>query len=142
MNICDVKPTLILQFLLLLLTSCGPSERFSSAVTPGSPEGPHELSGLASYYADDFHGKATANGEIFDMEALTAAHRTLPFGTVLRVTNLGNGKEVTVRVNDRGPFVGDRVIDLSLAAARELGLEASGVATVSIDVLEMGQGRK
>jgi len=76
------------------------------------------------------------------MEALTAAHRTLPFGTVLRVTNLENGKEVTVRVNDRGPFVGDRVIDLSLAAAREIGLEASGVATVSIDVLEMGQGRK
>ncbi len=137
-----MRPALILQFLLLLITSCGPSERFSSAVTPGSPEGPHELSGLASYYADDFHGKTTANGEVFDMEALTAAHRTLPFGSVLRVTNLENGKEVTVRVNDRGPFVGDRVIDLSLAAARELGLEASGVAKVSIDVLEMGQGRK
>ena len=137
-----MRPNLILQSLLVLVTSCGSSERFSSAITPGASEGPHELSGIASYYADEFHGRTTANGEVFDMEALTAAHRTLPFGTVLRVTNLENGKEVTVRVNDRGPFVGDRVIDLSLAAAREIGLEASGVATVSIDVLEMGQGRK
>ncbi len=99
------------------------------------------LEGVASYYADDFHGKLTSNGEIFDMDALTAAHRTFPFGTMLRVTNLTNNKTVVVRVNDRGPFVEGRIIDLSRAAARELDLIKTGTARVKLEVLEWGLGQ-
>jgi rare lipoprotein A len=98
--------------------------------------------GMASYYADEFHGRTTANGETYDMHALTAAHRTLPFNTRLRVTNLENRRSVTVRVNDRGPFKDDRIIDLSLAAAEAIGLIANGTARVSIDVLELGSTSK
>jgi rare lipoprotein A len=131
-----VKREAVLALLLLLFAaSCGPSQRFSSDPPPVSNGTAHQLTGIASYYSDEFHGRTTANGEVFDMNALTAAHRTLPFNTLLRVRNLENGKEVTVRVNDRGPFVDDRVIDLSLAAAREIGLEVSGTARVSMEVL-------
>src|SRR5262245_39911943 len=78
-----------------------------------------ELEGLASYYAEPYHGRRTANGEVFDTyQAMTAAHRTLPFNTVVRVENKVNGKEVEVRINDRGPFIKGRIIDLSLRAAR------------------------
>lgn len=94
--------------------------------------------GLASYYADDFNGKQTANGEIFDMYGLTAAHRSLPFGTKLRVTNLDNMKTVIVRVNDRGPFKMERIIDLSLGAASQLQMLGVGVARVQLDVIEWG----
>ncbi len=86
----------------------------------------------ASYYAEAFHGKKTANGEIFDMNAYTAAHRTLPFGTIVEVTNLENGKKVIVRINDRGPFVGDREIDISKAAAAALDMLSRGVTRVSL----------
>jgi rare lipoprotein A len=91
--------------------------------------------GLASYYADRFEGRATASGEIFHSSALTAAHRTLPFGTKVRVTNLNNNKSVTVKINDRGPFVRGRVIDLSPAAARRIDLTATGVAPVKLEVV-------
>ncbi len=86
----------------------------------------------ASYYAEAFHGKTTANGEIFDMYAYTAAHKTLPFGTILEVTNLENGKKVIVRINDRGPFVGNREIDVSKAAAAALDMLSRGVTKVSL----------
>lgn len=89
----------------------------------------------ASYYADKFHGKATASGEIFDMNDFTCAHKTLPFGTVLRVTNLANNRSVSVRVNDRGPFVAGREIDLSKAAARQLDMIRTGTANVKIEIL-------
>ena len=91
--------------------------------------------GLASYYADKYQGHKTANGETFDTAKLTAAHRTLPFGTRVRVTNLDNGKSVDVRINDRGPFVAGRVIDLSPAAARKLDMLRAGVVRVKLDVL-------
>ena len=91
--------------------------------------------GMASWYGEDFHGWMTANGEIYDMEALTAAHRTLPLGTEVRVTNAENGRQVHVRINDRGPYLYGRVIDLSLAAARELGMVENGVAAVQIEVV-------
>jgi len=95
------------------------------------------LEGLASYYAEPYHGRRTASGEIFDSyQGLTAAHRTLPFNTVVRVTNKTNGREVDVRVNDRGPFVDGRVIDLSLRAAREIDLVRTGTAPVKIKVLK------
>jgi len=87
---------------------------------------------FASYYGEPFHGRPTASGEIFDMNAYTAAHKTLPFGTMVEVTNLENGKKVVVRVNDRGPFVGNREIDLSRAAAEVLGMIGQGIARVLI----------
>ena len=87
---------------------------------------------FASYYGEPFHGRPTSSGEPFDMNAYTAAHRTLPFGTMVEVTNLGNGKKVIVRINDRGPFVGNREIDLSRAAAEALGMIGQGIARVSI----------
>ena len=93
-------------------------------------------SGVASYYGKRFHGRRTANGERFDMHAMTAAHRTLPFGTLVEVTNPRNGKVVTVRINDRGPFHGGRVIDVSRAAATELGLIQRGHGTVDLAVLD------
>jgi rare lipoprotein A len=99
----------------------------------------HQLAGIASYYADEFNGRRTSNGETYDMNALTAAHRTLPFNTKLRVTNLGNGRSTIVRVNDRGPFKDDRVIDLSLAAAKQIGLIARGTSEVRLEVVEMGE---
>lgn len=88
--------------------------------------------GQASYYADKFHGRTTASGERFDNGALTAAHKTLPFGTRLVVENEQNGRRVTVRVNDRGPFVRGRVIDLSKAAARQINMMGAGVVPVSL----------
>ncbi len=91
--------------------------------------------GRASWYGPGFHGRRTASGQTFDRNALTAAHRTLPFGTLVRVTNLNNGAQVTVRINDRGPFHGGRVIDLSEAAARKVGMTASGTAPVRGEIL-------
>lgn len=91
--------------------------------------------GTASFYAGDFHGRQTASGEIFDMNSMTCAHRTLPFGTMLDVENLDNGSTVTVRVNDRGPYVGGRIIDLSRAAADRLGIIGPGTAEVMLRVV-------
>jgi rare lipoprotein A len=88
--------------------------------------------GIASYYGPGFHGRRTASGERFNQHAMTAAHRTLPFGTRVRVTSLGNGKAVVVRINDRGPFSRGRVIDLSRGAAVQLGIIRAGVANVCV----------
>ncbi|HUG62447.1 MAG TPA: septal ring lytic transglycosylase RlpA family protein [Methylomirabilota bacterium] len=93
------------------------------------------LSGTASWYGGWFHGRQTANGERYDMNKLTAAHKTLPFGTKVRVTNSRNGRSVVVRINDRGPFVGKRVIDLSRGAAKAVGMIESGLAPVRIEIL-------
>nr|AAL68890.1 rare lipoprotein A [Chlorobium limicola] len=89
--------------------------------------------GKASYYATRFHGRTTANGETFDMKEFTAAHRSLPFGTIVRVTNLNNGKMVFVKINDRGPFKKNRIIDLSKAAAKKLDLVDNGIGRVKIE---------
>jgi rare lipoprotein A len=99
------------------------------------------VSGLASWYGPGFNGNMSASGEIFNQNALTAAHRTLPFGTRVRVTNMDNGTSVVVRINDRGPFSGDRVLDLSMGAARVLGLIQSGVAPVRLDILTQQTAR-
>ena len=95
-------------------------------------------SGMASWYGGNFNGRKTANGEIYNMNEMTAAHKTLPFGTLVRVTNTRNGDTVDVRINDRGPFVGGRIIDLSRAAASDIGLTASGVAPVKIAIIGKG----
>lgn len=91
--------------------------------------------GVASWYGKEFHGRLAANGEVFDMTAYTAAHRKLPLGSIVRVINLGNGKAVQVRINDRGPYVIGRMLDLSHAAARELGMLEAGMTTVQIEVV-------
>ncbi|MHB8095335.1 MAG: septal ring lytic transglycosylase RlpA family protein [Candidatus Aminicenantales bacterium] len=98
------------------------------------PKGGAET-GVASWYGPDFHGKPTSNKETYDMYDMTAAHRALPFGTVVMVTNLDNGRTATVRINDRGPFVDDRIIDLSYAAARVLDMVGPGTARVRLEVL-------
>jgi rare lipoprotein A len=90
------------------------------------------LASLASWYGHPYHGRRTANGEVYNMHSLTAAHRSLPFGTKVRVCNASNKRCVTVRINDRGPFVGDRDIDLSMAAADAIGLRSAGVGQVTI----------
>lgn len=126
------------------LSSCAPFLRFYSpdvSVSKGTQAAKgNKLTdevyyGEASYYADKFHGRQTANGEIFDNGKMTAAHKTLPFGTKVRVTNVSNGKSVEVRINDRGPFVKGRIIDLSRAAAEELGMIHSGVAKVEVEII-------
>ena len=94
--------------------------------------------GVASWYGPGFHGKKTSNGERYDQEAMTAAHKLLPFGTRLRVTNLDNGRVTVVRINDRGPFVGTRIIDLSKAAARSLNMIGRGTARVQLVALDEG----
>lgn len=92
--------------------------------------------GVASFYGDAFHGRTTANGETYDKNKLTAAHRSLPFGTRVKVFNLDNGRSVRVRINDRGPYAKGRIIDLSEAAARKLGIEEDGTAKVRLEIYE------
>lgn len=113
-------------------------EKFIRKVAPASPANGMMASarvGQASWYGPGFYGNRTANGETFRPGTLTAAHRTLPFGTLVRVTNLNNGRTAVVRINDRGPFHGGRIIDLAHGAAQRLGVTASGVAQVKLEVL-------
>ncbi|MGL4635997.1 MAG: septal ring lytic transglycosylase RlpA family protein [Beijerinckiaceae bacterium] len=91
--------------------------------------------GMASYYGPKFHGKKTASGERFNQNAMTAAHRTAPFGSQMKVTNVSNGRSVVVRINDRGPFIRGRIIDVSTTAARQLGLVQRGVGRVRVQRL-------
>jgi len=122
----------------LVLSGCylepNPVYRSGGISAAGTPAG-FQQRGIASYYGEGFNGNVTANGEIFDMYALTCAHLTLPFDTIIRVTNLDNDREVTVRVNDRGPYVGGRIIDLSKGAAEDLGMLEAGTANVLLKVI-------
>ncbi|MGC9972338.1 MAG: septal ring lytic transglycosylase RlpA family protein [Bryobacteraceae bacterium] len=122
----------LLLVVVLLFPACGRKKRVPAAAAPrvGAEE-----AGVASWYGHPYHGRASASGEIYDMEQLTAAHRTLPFGTMVRVENLTNGLSVDVRVNDRGPFVDGRIIDLSRAAARQIRMLGPGTAEVRLHVL-------
>ncbi len=128
---------------IILLSSCTPSVRFASVkfskIAASGPEPDNVTSvitGKASYYSDKFHGRRTASGSTYNKNELTAAHRTLDFGTIVRVTNILNNKIVVVKITDRGPFVTGREIDLSRAAAEQLGMIQSGVIDVKIEVLE------
>ncbi|MFZ2491746.1 MAG: septal ring lytic transglycosylase RlpA family protein, partial [Thermoanaerobaculia bacterium] len=109
---------------------------------PHVPAPSDVMEGVASWYGQEFAGRTTANGEIFDPLLLTAAHRTLPFGTVLDVVNPATSQTVRVRVNDRGPYVGNRVIDLSYAAARQIGLVEPGIGEVKITIVKLGRGER
>lgn len=124
--------------MLFLMISCVSVPRIEEEETPyqGSPKGTFVQIGKASWYGPKFHGKKTASGEIFNMYALTAAHRTLPFGTHVRVTYLKTGRSVVVRINDRGPWKRGRIIDLSYEAARRIGLVADGTGRVKLEVIQ------
>jgi rare lipoprotein A len=120
----------------LLLTAAFCVRRGAApALGPDAPSDGHALTGIASWYGDDFQGKPTSSRETYDMYAMTAAHKTLPFETRVRVVNLSNGQSTVVRINDRGPFVDGRIIDLSLAAARAIGMETPGTAPVRLEIL-------
>jgi len=112
----------------------------SVTVPEKTPDKTYSESGIAAWYGREFHGQKTASGEAFDMNALSAAHRTLPLGTVIRVTNLENFKSIKVRINDRGPFVKNRILDLSYGAAKELGFTAQGTAMVKLETQEAVNG--
>jgi rare lipoprotein A len=118
------------------LSACATMHPKAPATIPPTTHQPALEVGVASYYAKSLDGHRTASGEHYDMKALTAAHRTLPFGSRVRVTNLGNGLSVVVRINDRGPLVKGRVIDLSYAAARELQFIDHGTTRVRLEVLD------
>lgn len=141
-----MKRHLSVPFLLILIllafgcatTITGPAAPETSESSPGTAKVVETFEGTASWYGPEFHGKKTASGEIFDMTDLTAAHKELPMGTTCIVTNLKNNRSVTVRINDRGPFVKDRVIDLSYAAAKVVGMIDTGTAPVKVEVLAEG----
>ena len=139
-------------FLLIFQYSCSSAPRYGNQTYPGQKtktrqvpvEKNPQLSykrtwvGTSSWYGEDFHGKKTANGEIFNMYELTAAHKTLPLGTTVRVTNLSNNRSVVVRINDRGPYVEGRILDLSYGAAEKLDFHTKGTAKVHIQVIKFG----
>ena len=135
-----------LACLVFLCISCGRKDvdrqgriklRGESTVSlEGKREGALLQTGAASWYGRPYHGRRTANGEIYDMRKMTAAHKTLPFGSIVRVVNKQNGKSVQVRINDRGPFIRGRIIDLSREAARRLDMELAGVSEVALYLAE------
>jgi len=110
-------------------------------LTAVSPLFAYEQIGIASWYGGKFHGRATANGETFNTHELTAAHKELPFNTIVTVTNMANGRSVVVRINDRGPYVGDRIIDLSYAAAKAIDMVRDGTANVLLETSDFEELR-
>lgn len=139
-----MKPVLVLLFLAVISsTGCGPKRRARSAPLPPpasrTPPAPATIgqteTGIASWYGHPYHGRKAASGETYDMEQMTAAHRTLPFQTWVRVENLTNRKTVDVRITDRGPFIDGRIIDLSHAAARSIEMIGPGTAQVRLEVI-------
>ena len=137
-----LKSSFYICLLLVLSTffwfrGCGsvtPDEYFAQ-VTPDG-RSPLKITGLASWYGPKFHGQTTASGDIYDMHQFTAAHKELPFGTFVRVINTRNNKGVIVRINDRGPFIKGRVVDLSFRAAKAIGMITDGVVPVVVEVVK------
>jgi rare lipoprotein A len=134
-----LRLSLAIALVAVLLAGCGHKKHARRTPAPPAPSSApklgHTETGVASWYGHPYHGRRAANGEIYDMEKLTAAHRTLPFDTWLRVVNLANTKTVEVRITDRGPFVEGRIIDLSHAAARAIEMIGPGTARVRIEVI-------
>jgi rare lipoprotein A len=119
-----------------------PYQVFGKSYTPIAAQQPYRERGTASWYGKKFHGQKTSSGEVYDMYAMSAAHRTLPIPSYARVTNVANGKSVVVRINDRGPFHSNRIIDLSYAAAYRLGYVQAGSATVEVESIQPGDSRQ
>lgn len=123
----------------LIITACSSSPRFTNEPDKKSPRYPSYSdvqTGIASYYADEYHGRKTSSGEIYDMYKLTAAHPVLPFNTRVKVTSTKNGKSVIVRINDRMPDFKNRIIDLSYAAAKQIDMIADGIVEVKVEIIE------
>ena len=145
-----MKNRIVFFVVLFFLISCTVSPRYNSSnssykktksnnsVRKKSNQTIYE--GISSWYGPNFHGKLTANGEIFDMYGTTAAHKTLPLNSIVRVTNLENYKSIILKINDRGPYVGDRILDCSFGAAKKLGFDKLGTTTVKIEIIEFGDG--
>lgn len=136
----NLKPMKRLNFIFIalilnLLVGCSSTLAVDLEKTNGYSKS-HELVGNASWYSNKFQGKRTASGERYNKNAYTAAHKSLPFGTIVRVTNTGNSKKVDVKINDRGPFVKGRVIDLSQKAFEQIGNIKEGVAPVKIEIID------
>jgi rare lipoprotein A len=136
-------PTLLI-IVFFLITACASQRRVVYERRPSPPPEKREIRklesrepqyGIASWYGADFHGKHTSSGEVYDMYQLTCAHQTLPLGTMVMVTNLENGRSLELKVNDRGPFVKERIIDVSYAAAQMLGMWEKGTASVKVEVI-------
>ena len=136
-----MRTLIVLLVVAVALAGCGHKRRARVASVPRPPRTPVVVhpgdteEGVASWYGHPYHGRAAANGEIYDMEKMTAAHRTLPFNTWVKVYDLDNNRTTQVRITDRGPFVGGRIIDLSHAAARELEMIGPGIARVRVEVI-------
>lgn len=152
-----MKKLCLIIFVLSLVNGCSNSPRYrtgpvklSSSKTKKNPPAlktkstvKHRkvMTGVSSFYAEDFHGKLTANGEVYDMYGVTAAHKTLPLNTIARVTNLENNKSLILRINDRGPYVKGRILDCSYGAAKKLGFINNGTAKVKIEIIEVGDNK-
>jgi len=138
LNRSTLAPVVLVVSLVLFFTGWASAPDSTKGVPSETrrAESPTILDGVASYYGKEHHGKKTANGEIFDMNKLTAAHRSLPFGSQVKVTNLSNNRSVTVRINDRGPYVSGRIIDLSQAAAERLEMIQAGIVRVKVEILD------
>tara|TARA_A100001037_G_scaffold137068_2_gene124042 strand:- start:3625 stop:4101 length:477 start_codon:yes stop_codon:yes gene_type:complete len=151
MKIIIINKYILHLILILFLFNCTSSPRYGSGNYLPKNNSTSKISknfknkkiliGESSYYADDFHGKITANGETYDMYGLTAAHKTLPLNTIIKVTNLSNKKTAILRVNDRGPYAKGRILDCSYGAAIKLGFLDQGVTRVKIEVIEWGDNK-
>ena len=126
--------------ILLALCACARQEVRYEPFERGKMAQYREV-GIASWYGEDYHGRKTANGEVYDMYAMTAAHRTLPFHTRVRVTNLETGKKTELRINDRGPFIAGRIIDLSYSGAKAIGIVGTGTAKVTLEAISFAGGQ-
>lgn len=150
-----IKVIILISF--ILLAGCGSAPRFTSRESRFEKRTPPQIenldsykntepletvTGVASYYADQFDGKVTYSGDVYDMYGLSAAHPSYQMGTIIRVTNLYNDKSVIIRINDKMPLRPDRIIDLSLGCAQELDMVNAGIQEVKVEVLEWGKGRK
>ena len=151
MKIIMINKYILYLTLILFLFNCTSSPRYGSSDHLPKNNSSSKISknfknkkiliGESSYYADDFHGKITANGETYDMYGLTAAHKTLPLNTIIKVTNLSNKKTAILRINDRGPYAKGRILDCSYGAAIKLGFLDQGVTRVKIEVIEWGDNK-
>ena len=147
------------SLICLMIMGCSSSPRYTTGSTPNRSKSTKKIkstsasskngkvkhrkvmTGVSSFYAEDFHGKLTANGEVYDMYGVTAAHKTLPLNTVCRVTNLANNKSLILRINDRGPYIKGRILDCSYGAAKKLDFIKEGTTSVKIEVIEFGDGK-
>ena len=141
----------LLLALCLLFADCTNSPRYGNSTGTRKKSNPRSLktakhvpkviTGISSFYGSDFHGKLTANGEVYDMYGLTAAHKTLPLNTIVRVTNLANNKSLILRINDRGPYIKGRILDCSYGAAKKLDFLMQGTTKVRIEIIEVGDNK-